>query len=48
MRWIHPFDEYRLAMVAGPDGAPHVPPTDGEAAAGSTASDLFAGIRPRP
>ncbi len=45
MRSIHPFDDYRLALVAGPDGVPVEPSTDGAEPDGSIETDLFAGIR---
>ncbi len=54
MRSIHPFDDYRLALVAGPDGVPAPPvpaapaPAAGSADGGSGApveTDLFAGVR---
>jgi len=46
MRSIHPFDEYRLAQVAGPDGT-LMAPTDLAAAAlaGTLETDLFADLR---
>ena len=48
MRSIHPFDEYRLALVAGPDGSPVVPTELAAAAlAGTLETDLFAGLRTR-
>jgi mycothiol S-conjugate amidase len=47
MASIHPFDEFRLALVDGPDGEP-VEPVEvaAAAAAGTLETDLFAGIRP--
>jgi mycothiol S-conjugate amidase len=45
MRSIHPFDDYRLAMVAGPDGPPTAASTSGATPGGATESDLFAGLR---
>ncbi len=49
MRTIHPYDDYRLALVAGPDGAVTRPPESGpEGREGPVGSDLFAGVRPLP
>jgi mycothiol S-conjugate amidase len=47
MRSIHPVDDYRLALVVGPEGT-HGPPTTEVASVGpegSREADLFAGIR---
>jgi mycothiol S-conjugate amidase len=48
MRGIHPFDDYRLAMVAGTDGARVTASMDGARPESGAAveSDLFAGLRP--
>jgi mycothiol S-conjugate amidase len=48
MRGIHPFDDYRLALVVGPDGALVTAPVDGARpeSGGAVESDLFAGLRP--
>ena len=47
MRTIHPHDDYRLALVAGPDGVIAPPPESGpEGRHGPLGSDLFAGLRP--
>ena len=47
MRSIHPYDDYRLALVAGPDGAIAPPAaSDPGGAEGPVESDLFAGVRP--
>jgi len=50
MRSIHPFDDYRLAQVAGSDGPPVAASTERPASAsgGPVETDLFAGIRPTP
>jgi len=50
MRSIHPFDDYRLAQVAGPDGPPGAASTEQPATAtgGPLETDLFAGVRPAP
>jgi mycothiol S-conjugate amidase len=47
MRSIHPFDDYRLALVAGPDGTLAAPAAGGAALAseGVVETDLFAGLR---
>ena len=45
MRTIHPYDDYRLALVAGPDGS-IVPPEPDAGGDGPVETDLFAGIRP--
>lgn len=45
MRSIHPQDDYRLALVAGPDGVPHNPFAEsGTPAPTDLETDLFAGI----
>ncbi len=47
METIHPYDEYRLALVARPDGT--MGPSDeveAAAAAGTLETDLFAGVGP--
>ncbi len=47
MRTIHPYDDYRLALVAGPDGTVAPPPESGpEGPTGPVGSDLFAGSAP--
>jgi mycothiol S-conjugate amidase len=46
MRSIHPFDDYRLALVAGADGALVAPST--VTSDGTIETDLFAGIRGTP
>ena len=43
MRSIHPYDDYRLALVAAPDGTFTAPPIDPGA---PVESDLFEGLRP--
>jgi mycothiol S-conjugate amidase len=46
MRTIHPSDDYRLALVARPDGSLTAPVgSDPEAPGGPVGSDLFAGLR---
>jgi mycothiol S-conjugate amidase len=47
MRTIHPYDDYRLALVAGPDGT-FEPPGAGDTGGteGPVETDLFAGLRP--
>ncbi len=49
MRTIHPYDDYRLALVAMPDGAV-VPPPAGDPGGvdGPVEVDLFAGVRAAP
>jgi mycothiol S-conjugate amidase len=42
MRTIHPYDDYRLALVAGPDGTVAAP---AERTDGSVETDLFEGVR---
>ncbi len=47
MRTIHPYDDYRLALVAGPDGT--ISPPDANEPGGrdgAVETDLFAGVRP--
>jgi mycothiol S-conjugate amidase len=45
MASIHPYDEYRLALMGGPDGQPVEPlEVAAAAAAGTLETDLFAGI----
>jgi mycothiol S-conjugate amidase len=47
MRTIHPYDDYRLALVARPDGRLTAPQgSEPEAPGGPVGSDLFAGLRP--
>jgi mycothiol S-conjugate amidase len=47
MRSIHPFDDYRLALIVGPDGNLVAPATPRDGANGTDVeSDLFAGLRP--
>ena len=47
MRTIHPYDDYRLALVARPDGSLTAPQgSEPEAPGGPVGSDLFAGLRP--
>ncbi len=47
MRTIHPYDDYRLALVAGADGTVAPPgASDPGGAEGPVESDLFAGLRP--
>jgi mycothiol S-conjugate amidase len=52
MRSIHPYDDYRLALLAGPDGslAPPSPPVAGDPGGdeGTVEVDLFAGVRAAP
>jgi mycothiol S-conjugate amidase len=47
MRTIHPYDDYRLALVVGSDGIAVDPSagTGGPAADGPVETDLFAGVR---
>ena len=47
MNSIHPFDDYRLALVVDPDGTIVAPATDGAAGDPDRAveTDLFAGVR---
>jgi mycothiol S-conjugate amidase len=47
MASIHPYDDYRLALVAAPDGSLEVPAGAGgpTAADGRVETDLFAGVR---
>ena len=47
MRTIHPYDDYRLALVAGADGTVAPPgASDPGGPEGPVESDLFAGLRP--
>ena len=47
MRTIHPYDDYRLALVAGPDGSIAAPgESDPGGRDGPVETDLFAGVRP--
>ncbi len=39
MRTIHPYDDYRLALVARPDGTLETPPVPAD-----VETDLFAGV----
>jgi mycothiol S-conjugate amidase len=47
MASIHPYDDYRLALVVGPDGSLEAPAAVGgpKAADGKVETDLFAGVR---
>ena len=45
MRSIHPYDDYRLALVAGADGSAPPGTTDPGGADGPVETDLFAGLR---
>jgi LmbE family N-acetylglucosaminyl deacetylase len=47
MRSIHPFDDYRLALVVDPDGTIAAPAADGagDDPAWAVETDLFAGVR---
>jgi mycothiol S-conjugate amidase len=45
MRTIHPYDDYRLALVVGSDGVASDPFAGGPAADGPVEDDLFAGVR---
>jgi mycothiol S-conjugate amidase len=49
MRTIHPYDDYRLALVVGSDGVAVDPfaATGGVPPEGAVETDLFAGIRTR-
>jgi hypothetical protein len=47
MRTIHPYDDYRLALLARSDGSLTAPEgAEPEAPGGPVGSDLFAGLRP--
>jgi mycothiol S-conjugate amidase len=49
MRTIHPYDDYRLALVADPDGSIRAPAESGtEAGDQPVETDLFARVRPGP